>query len=82
VVRRSVLYNIALRNRGQLLAGSIGNVDFMVPRQPGLLKICGSELADRSNGFGACRIQVGQLDTFHVLGQGAVSAIMEEKSRH
>jgi len=79
---RSALYIITHRNRGQLLADGIGNVDYTVPRLPVLLKICGGKLAYRSNGLSARRIQVGQIDTFHILGPGVAIAIMEEKSGH
>jgi hypothetical protein len=79
---RSALYIIARRNRGQLLAGGIGNVDCTVPRLLTLPKIVGSELADRSNGLSARRIQIGQIDTFHILGPSVVIAAMKEKSGH
>jgi len=79
---RSARYNITHRNRGQSLAGGIGNVDFTVSRLPVLLKIVGGDLAGRSNGLSARRIQVGQIDTFHIFGPGVAIAIMEEKSGH
>jgi hypothetical protein len=70
------------RNRGQLLASGIGNVDCTIPRLSVLLKIFGGKLAYHSNGLSARRIQVGQIDTFHILGPGVAIAIMEEKSGH
>jgi hypothetical protein len=79
---RSALYIITRRNRGQLLAGGIGNIDCTVPRPPVLLKIVGGKLAYRSNGLSARRIQVGQIDTFHILGPDAAIAIIEEISGH